>query len=130
MNQLTTLSSAYTIPGHIPLSGEDIISIIEQYFHLKPGEIKMRTRIREIVRPRQIAIWIIANKNIQKSEYQKPMWSKITRDHFKQIDHATLIHSFKTVESDLHTNRAFRQLIADIQLLIRDKEETVKELTN
>lgn len=127
MNNITVLSSAYSIPGSFPISGSDIISIIEDYFKMEKGDIKLKTRIREISKPRQIAIWMLGNRNISKSENQLPGWNKIIRDHFPLFDNATMIHSFKAVENDMLTNKVFRSKIHDIQEIIKQKEKQIKQ---
>ena len=70
----TTLSTAYSIQGET-LPGIEIISLIEKYFKLGNDEIRMKTRIRDVVFPRQIAIWIIANKNMKKKLLIEPFWN-------------------------------------------------------
>jgi len=127
VNIPTILSSAYSITGET-LPDVEIIRYIEQYYGLKDGEIKKRTRIMEVVAPRQLAIWVIANKNMKKNEDDKPEWSKIARRHFPGFTHATLIHSFKEVENKIQTNKYFRKTTEDMLKLIHKKEITVGEV--
>lgn len=122
----TTLSTAYSIQGET-LPGIEIISLIEKYFKLGNDEIRMKTRIRDVVFPRQIAIWIIANKNMKKKEEGKPEWSKIIRLYFPQFDHATMIHSYRTVENMIATNKIYRHQVNEILRMIKIKSITIGE---
>ncbi len=129
-NNMTTISSAYALQARIAIHGSDIIRFVEEYFNLKPGEINMKTRIREVVLPRQIVIWFLANKNMKEDEIShQPGWSKIARQYFPTFDHATLMHAFKTVNDMMHTSSAFRQQIEDIQFRINLKTITISEVS-
>lgn len=77
-----------------------IIDIICSYFGVEEKVIRSKTRLREVVSKRQIAMFMIQH-------YTKLSLSEIGR-MFGGKDHATVIHSCKAVRNEYETNKHYR----------------------
>ncbi len=91
--------------------GKQLETFLEQYFKLLPGSIRQKTRIREILMPRQIMFWLLHKNSL--SQNKKHQWSTIGRRY--GFSHATVIHAIKVIENDMH-NRVFKKMVFDIQV--------------
>jgi hypothetical protein len=89
------------------------ITSLENYFKLPPGSILKKTRVREILMPRQIAIWLDHHEYMEK--YHVVGWSIIARAY--NFDRASIRHSVKTVNDDLN-NKLYKKMMYDIQTKI------------
>lgn len=96
-----------------------IASIVEEYFNLNPGDIQIKTRKREILQARQIAMY----------------FSKIlTKDCLSLIgfflgkkDHATVLHSCKTVNNLIETDKQFKIDVDEIEKRLNNE---IKKLSD
>ncbi|MDR1367183.1 MAG: chromosomal replication initiator protein DnaA [Candidatus Accumulibacter sp.] len=70
---------------------DNIQKTVADYFKIKVGDLFSRKRNRQIVRPRQIAMWLA--KNLTSSSY--PMIGEA----FGGRDHTTVLHAIRTIES-------------------------------
>lgn len=91
----------------------EIRNEVEQYFGYKPGEFCIVSRKREIVVPRQIAMYFAKN-------YTYESLAKIGYALGKK-DHATVLHACKTVINLMETDKEFRYKIQSIQSIINAK---------
>ena len=106
-----TILSYMAIPGVlINNNPKDIIKQIEEFTKQK---IDIKTRKREVVEARQIAMYVIKCR---------------TKLSFAEIgglcggkDHATVLHSIKTVKNVCDTDRAFNHKVIAIRDIIRLK---------
>jgi chromosomal replication initiator protein len=89
------------------LSIEDIQEQVCEYFNIPPDQLKSKTRKREIVQSRQIAMYFA--KNLTKSSLAT-IGAKIGGK-----DHATVLHACKTVNNLIETDKRFKNYIDDIQ---------------
>lgn len=89
------------------LTVERIQNVVCNYFGIKPEMILSKTRKREIVQARQIAMYL--SRNHTKSSLAT-IGSQIGGK-----DHATVLHSCNTVSDLMDTDRTFRQYIVDIE---------------
>lgn len=105
--QIIMLATPTAIPASL-----NVVSI-ERYFDLPPGSLLTKTRYREILMPRQIAIWLDHNEYMEKHKVNG--WSIIGRAY--NLNHASIIHNVKAVNNDLH-NKTFKKMVYDIQLQI------------
>ncbi|MGL4632674.1 MAG: chromosomal replication initiator protein DnaA, partial [Leadbetterella sp.] len=71
------------------ISIEKIIEEVTQFFNVKLSEIKGKSRLREVVMPRQIAMYLAKNYT--------EMSLKNIGYHFGGRDHSTVIHGIQTV---------------------------------
>ena len=92
--------------------------IVCEYFNLEQVDIDKITRKREIVQVRQIAHFFAK----ETSDHFKLSWS--LADIGKKIggkNHATVLHSIKTVKNVCDTDRAFNHKVIAIRDIIRLK---------
>jgi chromosomal replication initiator protein len=89
------------------ISIADIQKAVCTYFNLTPESMLSKSRKREIVQARQIAMYLSRN---------------MTKDSLASIgaqiggkDHATVLHAFNTVCDLMDTDKHFRQYVADIE---------------
>ena len=82
---------------------KEIKKAVSDHFGINENEIDIKTRKREIVTARQISMTIC--KLITKDSL-----SNIGSEHGGK-DHATVLHSIKTVKNLFDTNRSFRENI-------------------
>jgi len=78
-----------------------------EYFNIEPELLRSKTRKREIVQSRQIAMYFA--KTLTKSSLAT-IGAKIGGK-----DHATVLHACKTVNNLLETDKRFKDYIEDIQ---------------
>lgn len=104
---LTTPINAYAIPGikeKITLP-EQIIQIVAKKFNTTPEELKSRKRTAKVASARHVALFMIRKQG--KMLYETGAY--LNRDH------ATALHSCKTVQNMFDTEREFRVVIREIQ---------------
>ncbi|HHY14352.1 MAG TPA: chromosomal replication initiator protein DnaA [Thermoanaerobacterales bacterium] len=90
-------------PITIPLIQE----IVSDFFDLKVDDLKGRRRTRDIVYPRQIAMYL-------SRELTDFSLSKIG-DEFGGKDHTTVIHAYDKITEDLEEDRSLRGLIKELE---------------
>ena len=89
---------------------ESILTAVAKHFHLKAADFKSTSRTRTIVRPRQIAMYLIR---------------KYTGVGFKEIgmyfggkDHTTIMHAYSQIEKGIETDTSLRDAVEAIQNLL------------
>jgi len=88
------------------LSIDYILKVVCDYFKIDPKVLHARTRKREIVQARQIAMYF--SKNLTK-ESLSTIGSEIGGK-----DHSTVLHAYKTVKNLIQTDKNFKNFIDDI----------------
>jgi chromosomal replication initiator protein len=88
-----------------------IQKVVCDYFDMNVDVLKSKTRKREIVQARQIAMYF--SKNLTSSSLST-IGSVIGGK-----DHATVLHAYKTVNNLAETNKEFKGYIADIEKKLR-----------
>jgi len=78
---------------------EDIKKTVAWYFKIKPEELDIPTRKEEICRPRQVAHFLAR-------KYTKHCL-RVIGESIGGKDHATVLHSCKTVKHDMETDQFF-----------------------
>jgi len=91
-----------------------ITAPIEDYFGIGRNQIFQKTRKREIVRARQIAMWLITQENI--TRFGQPNYSATAR-FFGNFDRATVYAACRTVQRDTILS-SYKKMLFDIQLKI------------
>ncbi|NLO00943.1 MAG: chromosomal replication initiator protein DnaA [Bacteroidales bacterium] len=89
------------------LSIEYISKVVCDYFNMHVDSLQTKTRKREIVQARQIAMYF--SKNLTKYSLAS-IGSQIGNK-----DHATVLHACKTVNNLKDTDKNFRQYVEDIE---------------
>jgi chromosomal replication initiator protein len=84
-----------------------IQKVVCDYFDLNMEMLKSKTRKREVVQARQIAMYF--SKKLTKSSLAN------IGAHCGGKDHATVLHACKTVNNLLETDKTFRGYIADLE---------------
>ncbi len=89
------------------ISVDYIQKIVCDYFNISPDQLHSKTRKREIVQARQIAMFF--SKSLTKSSLAS-IGSQIGGK-----DHATVLHACKTVNNLIDTDKRFKQTIKNIE---------------
>ncbi|MBI5198682.1 MAG: chromosomal replication initiator protein DnaA [Nitrospirae bacterium] len=85
---------------------EDIQKTVAENFGIKPQDMKIKRRTREIAFPRQIAMYLCRKlTNISLNEIGK---------HFGGKDHSTVIHSTKLIEDKIKRDEEIKEKIEGI----------------
>ena len=90
----------------IRISTKQIIKEVEDYFDVPMSLLNSPTKKKEVVRPRQIIMWLIY-KNVT-GVSQSSVGALFGRDH------TTVFHACKTVEMDIQTNTDYRDVVSII----------------
>jgi chromosomal replication initiator protein len=89
------------------LSVDYISKVVCDYFSLPVNQLQTKTRKREIVQARQLAMYF--SKNLTKSSLAS-IGSQIGNK-----DHATVLHACKTVNNLIDTDKNFRHCVDEIE---------------
>lgn len=90
-----------------PIAVEDVIEHVCNHYGFEPKTIQAKTRKREIVRARQIAMFL-AKKHTTASS------AKIGK-LIGNRDHATVLHACKLVSGQMEVDKVFRSELAEIE---------------
>lgn len=91
-----------------PISLDDIQEIVSDYFHLEIEELQSKSRKRNVVQARQIAMYFA-------KEITKTSLTDIGRKIGKR-DHSTVLHSCKIVSNLQESDKQFRKFIQDLEI--------------
>jgi len=91
-------------------TAEDIIRVVAQYYNIEEKSIYEKTRKKEIVRPRQITMYILR-------EDFKISYPSIG-EKLGGRDHTTVIHSCEKVKQEIKNNNTFHQEINQIRAML------------
>jgi len=94
------------------LTIDHIQQIIADYFGLDIESLHSKTRKRNVVQARQLAMFF-------SKKYTKNSFSTIG-SQIGQRDHATVLHACKTVENLIETDRAFKKYVSDLETKFSD----------
>ncbi len=89
------------------ISIDYIQKVVCDYFNIEVNQLQTKTRKREIVQARQIAMYF--SKNLTKSSLAN------IGTQIGGKDHATVLHACKTVNNLMETDKQFKQYVEDIQ---------------
>lgn len=87
-----------------------IVDMVCDYFEIKPESLQDRTKKREIVQARQIAMYLSRNHT---GNSLSVIGSKIGGKN-----HATVLHACNTVSDLMDTDKTFKQYVTDIEASI------------
>ena len=94
------------------LTIDHIQQIIADYFGVDIESLHSKTRKRNVVQARQLAMFF-------SKKYTKNSLSTIG-SQIGQRDHATVLHACKTVENLIETDRAFKKYVSDLETKFSD----------
>ena len=92
------------------VTADHVIKIIANYYNIEEKKINEKTRRQEIVKPRQIAMYILRN------DLNTP-YPYIGR-RLGQKDHTTAIHAYKKITCDIKNDKKLEQEINNIRDII------------
>jgi len=126
MNLKKQKVSAYMIPGvNDPdsikkpkrkyLFIEEVKQIVALYFGIPLFNLSLKNKSRKIVEPRQVAHYFAR-------KYTEESFALIGKE-IGGVDHATVIHSIKTIDDLIDSNRMFEKKIQEISTLMINKRD-------
>ena len=93
------------------VSMETIISTVCEYFNITREQMLSRSRVRQIVQARQIAMYVC--RNLVSGCSLATIGAELGGR-----DHATVLHGCTTVADLMMTDRSFRQYVTDIEKML------------
>lgn len=93
------------------VSIDEIQKVVADFFKISIEEMNSRSRKRDIVQARQIAMYF--------AKKYTPFSLTMIGQHIGNKDHATVLHSCKIVNDLLETDKKFRQYIEDMDKKIQ-----------
>jgi len=101
---------------------KSVIHVTAAYYGLSVDEIKVRTKLARIVKPRQVALYIMRTfcrqVRYQGHEMALVPFSFIRIAGYFGLDHATVIHSVKRVKDRMQKDEKCAAAVADIVALL------------
>lgn len=89
---------------------DKVQKVVCEYFNISRSDLVSKTRKRQIVQARQIAMYMSRNKiNCSLSTIGSEIGGK---------DHATVLHACTTVADLMSTDKTFRQYVTDIEKML------------
>jgi chromosomal replication initiator protein len=116
-NVSITMDLAKEIMGHIikdkkkEITIDIIIKEVSSYFSMKVSDLKSTKRIKSIMGPRQIAIYL-ARKLTNSSLVS-------IGERFGGKDHATVIHSIRKIENEMKVKKELKETVERIETKIK-----------
>ena len=95
-----------------PITISRIQSVVAEEFNLRPEDLCARRRTRNLVVPRQIAMYL--SRELTDASLPK------IGDEFGGRDHTTVIHGCDKVASELENNPELRSLLSKLKAILRD----------
>ncbi len=92
---------------HVSLGVEQIQQIVCEYFSIPEDLVRARTRKREVVQARQVAMYFA-------KQFTKHSLKTIGL-HFGGRDHSTVIHAIQSIENQVETEIKFREIVEEIR---------------
>jgi chromosomal replication initiator protein len=112
-----TMDLAREVMGHIikdkkkEVTIDAIIKEVSSYFSMKVSDIKSTKRIRSVMLPRQVAIYL--SRKLTNASLVS------IGEKFGGKDHATVIHSIKKIEDEMVTKRELKEAVEKIENKIK-----------
>jgi len=106
INEVSSLSSPKILVS-------DIINTVADFFEITPSDLTKRTRKKEVVEPRQIAMYLM--REILKMSFPQ------IGEKFGKRDHTTAIHAYEKVSTMIIENNEINQKILMIKERLLNK---------
>ena len=116
-NSSVTIDLVKEVLGHMmktkkkEITVDLIIKEVSSFYSLKPAELRSSRRIRSIIQPRQIAIFL--------SRKLTDCSLVSIGEKFGGKDHATVLHSIKKVEEEMKIKKEFKTTVEKIEAGIK-----------
>jgi chromosomal replication initiator protein len=91
---------------------DSIQKMVSSYFDLKPKDLRSQRRLKQVVVPRQIGMYL-ARKLTHSSLIE-------IGEKFGGKDHSTVIHSIKKTEEKINNDPYTKSVIADLMKMIAE----------
>lgn len=99
----------------MPLTVDDILERVCRHYEVTPNAVKGRSRKREFLLPRQLAMYLSRKyTNIPASRIGRMIGSR---------DHSTVLHSIELIETRLKSDKAFVAEVAKIEQAMKIKKD-------
>jgi chromosomal replication initiator protein len=108
-----TVMSAFLKKKAQPITVDMIIREVAKQFSVKPQDIISKKRVKSILLPRQIALYL-ARKYTDHSLMD-------LGEKFGGKDHATVIHSIKKISSEIEFNRELKTAVEKIEKNLKER---------
>ncbi|HET8574638.1 MAG TPA: chromosomal replication initiator protein DnaA [Candidatus Paceibacterota bacterium] len=92
-------------------TAKEVVEIVAQFYHVDKNAIYEKTRRKEVVKPRQVAMYIL-REDINES------YPSIG-ENIGGRDHTTVIHSCEKIKNDLKTNSVLMQEMDQLRAMFR-----------
>ena len=93
------------------LAVSDVVDKVARYFDIEPASIYEKTRKKEVVKPRQLIMYILREDfQVSYPSIGQKMGGR---------DHTTVIHSCEKVKNDIKNNPELEEEITQIRLLLK-----------
>ncbi len=108
----TVLKDIIQPPSLTPISIQNIIQEVANYFHITPEQITGKGRTQEIALPRQIAMYLA--RTLTDTSLPK------IGEEFGGRDHTTILHAYEKIQELYQTDLTIKKIIQDIQNRLRN----------
>ncbi len=98
-----------------PINHERIVETVSSFFNLEPEDLKTGSRSREVLVPRQIAMYLM------REETETPFIQIAA--YFGKRDHTTAMHSYEKIEGLVESDNQMRQDVLTIRQMLYGEHE-------
>ncbi len=98
-----------------PVNHERIVETVSSFFNLEPEDLKTGSRSREVLVPRQIAMYLM------REETETPFIQIAA--YFGKRDHTTAMHSYEKIEGLVESDNQMRQDVLTIRQMLYGEHE-------
>lgn len=98
-----------------PINHERIVETVSSFFNLEPEDLKTGSRSREVLVPRQIAMYLM------REETETPFIQ--IASYFGKRDHTTAMHSYEKIEGLVESDNQMRQDVLTIRQMLYGEHE-------
>ena len=98
-----------------PINADRIVETVSSFFNLEPEDLKTGSRSREVLVPRQIAMYLM------REEVELP-FIQISA-FFGKRDHTTAMHSYEKIENLVESDNQMRQEVLTIRQMLYGEHE-------
>ncbi len=116
-NSSITIDLTKEVMGHLisekkkEITIDSIIKEVASYFSVKTTDIKSEKRVKSIMQPRQVAMYLC--RRLTDSSLAG------IGEKFGGKDHATIIHSVKKIEEEIKQNRSLKEIVEKLEAKIK-----------
>jgi chromosomal replication initiator protein len=98
-----------------PVNADRIVETVSSFFNLEPEDLKTGSRSREVLVPRQIAMYLM------REEIEMPFIQIAA--FFGKRDHTTAMHSYEKIENLVESDNQMRQDVLQVRQMMYGEHE-------